>query len=327
MVRAKGPTMRIGSNRIRRLIGLALLAAAAVLLIAPAAAADDPRAETLDRLAQRVTAEFDDARLEDVVQFIETIGDIEIDPLWLDDRETSGLDRDREVSASVTEVPLLVLLERVLRDASDAFDRATWQLTPGGVVEVGPRTRLNESATLRIYDINDLIFEIPNYDNVPQLDLDQALQQGGGGGGGGGGGLFEDEDDEFDRPSRRELAEQVIDIILEVVEPEQWRANGGDGGTITLYRESLLLIRAPDYMQRQLEGYPAWPRSMERTAERRESAAQRTERRIAERVERERRAAERAGAAGEAEPAASDDQADGGEPDVSDESPPSGDPE
>ena len=53
-------------------------------------------------------------------------------------------------------------------------------------------------------------------------------------------------------------AQTIINLIIQFVEPDQWRDNGGDGGSITFY-QGALLVRAPDYMHRQLVGYSFWP--------------------------------------------------------------------
>ena len=108
---------------------------------------------------------------------------------------------------------------------------------------------------LQIYDINDLIFVIPNFTDVPQLDLDAALQQSGGGGGGGGGrGVFQVTDDAEVELNSEERAQEIIAIITTTVEPEQWVLNGGTGGTVRLHNNTLI-INAPDYMHRQIGGY------------------------------------------------------------------------
>ena len=56
-----------------------------------------------------------------------------------------------------------------------------------------------------------------------------------------------------------EKVQQIVDIILETIEPDAWQQNGGDAASIRYY-EGVLLIRAPDYIQRQIGGYPFAPR-------------------------------------------------------------------
>jgi hypothetical protein len=230
----------------------------------------DPRREALDRLAKRVNVDLNEARLEDVVQFLATIGSLEFDPAWEDESGREGLDKDAMVSIRASNLPILSILERILAKTGTGFGGNAWQLTPEGLVEIGPKSRLNESATLKVYDIQDLLFEVRNYTSVPELDLDAAVQQSQGGGGGGGGqSIFEDDEEEAeDQPTQEERARELIALIIETIEPDEWADNGGDGGTIRFYRGTLL-VRAPDYMHRQLGGYSFWPRSVPmRTADR-----------------------------------------------------------
>jgi hypothetical protein len=55
--------------------------------------------------------------------------------------------------------------------------------------------------------------------------------------------------------SEEEKVEQILDLILEIVEPDAWVENGGDAASIRYY-EGVLIVRAPDYVQRQIGGYP-----------------------------------------------------------------------
>ncbi|TVQ64299.1 MAG: hypothetical protein EA379_01855 [Phycisphaerales bacterium] len=223
-------------------------------------AAADPRRVTLERLMRNVTLEMNESRLQDVMTFIEQVGDLTLDVKWDDDAgAVSGLNKDQTVTLSVRGAPLLTMLERVLEHTQDDFDQSTWQLTPSGMLEVGPKSRLNRRTTLKIYDISDLLFVIPNFTNVPDLDLDSVLQQGGQrGGGGGGGGIFQDPGDEDDIEPEEVRVEQLMNIIMDSVEPEQWLDRGGDGASMR-FHDGRLLIRAPDYIHRQIDGYPFWP--------------------------------------------------------------------
>jgi hypothetical protein len=47
-------------------------------------------------------------------------------------------------------------------------------------------------------------------------------------------------------------------LITQLVEQEEWVDNGGEGGTIRYYNGNLL-VNAPDYMHRQINGYSYWP--------------------------------------------------------------------
>ena len=282
--------------RMTRRIGAALCVALGVLAAAGPALAQgrvvvDPRRVTLERLARPLTVEFEDIRLEEVVQFLETVTQVEIEPAWDDDRAGDGLDKDSPVGVRAREVPALTLIERILDRLPEDFSGGhTWQLSEDGILEIGPRARLNRASFTKIYDIQDLLFQIPDYTSVPELDLETALNQSQQGGGGGGGqSIFEDDDnDDREVQDPEEQAQEIIDLIVEFVEPEQWADNGGDGGDIRYWRGSLI-IRAPDYIHRQVGGYDFWPRRLATRPDQRRADAERTERRLAARDEARRR--------------------------------------
>jgi hypothetical protein len=281
-------------------ISKALLVVLTLVFVADTAIAQqrlDPRRRTLERVAKPITVAFEEDRLEDVLEFLATIADIDIEAAWEDDRLGYGLDRQAEITVSATQVPILIVVERVLEKAQDNFDANTWQLTPAGALEVGPKSRLNRRQTLKVYDIQDLLFEVPDYAQVPELDLESALDQsnsgqGGGGGGGRGGGIFDDpETTDLDSESEQDRAQRIIDLIVEFVEPDQWLDNGGEGGTIRYYRGNLL-IRAPDYMHRQVGGYDFWPRSVPKSVDGRAEQYRRAEARREAKEREQRRASQ-----------------------------------
>lgn len=259
---------------------LALAAAAAPIaafgagLAVPARAAsaqfndEDPVAtnlkrQTLMRLMRRVTVDLQDHRLEDVVQFIADVTQADITPLWIDDRNSVGLDPEAMITLNARDITALQLLEMVLdKLAVDRFSGgSTWQFTKYGAFEFGPKERLNRRRQVEIYDINDMLMDVPDYDNAPEFDLNTVFQMGGqqgGGGGGGGQSPFQDRGTDIERRSREDKIQDVIDLLITTVEPEQWLDNGGEAATVRELRGSLF-INAPDYIHRQINGYPWWP--------------------------------------------------------------------
>jgi uncharacterized membrane protein YgcG len=139
------------------------------------------------------------------------------------------------------------------------------QATPW-YVEVISKQQANRRTVLRMYDVRDLLMEIPNFTNAPAFDLRSALQSGGtgdngggddfgGGGGDDGGGLFgEDEDEEEEEQAgqtRQERAEELEDLIRSTIEPDIWRENGGQFASIRYFR-GMLVVNAPQYVHQQI---------------------------------------------------------------------------
>jgi hypothetical protein len=61
--------------------------------------------------------------------------------------------------------------------------------------------------------------------------------------------------EEAPRVTEFERAQQIVNIITETIEPEAWEVNGGSYATIRYY-QGTLIVRAPDFIQRQIGGYP-----------------------------------------------------------------------
>jgi hypothetical protein len=261
---------------LRGLILGAVLAAGLVPGVPFAAAASAQRSdpetdrmkrENLTRLLRPITLSVNDQRLADVISFVADFTGAQIDPHYIDDSTPDGLDPEAPITIDATNISALRLLELVIEQAArDSFDGATWQFTEWGSVELGLKSTLNRRQRVQIYDISDLLLVLPDYDDAPEIDLQSVLQssQGGGGGGqspfSGDGGNAEDE--ERDLEERRD---QVIGLIESIVEPEQWQSAGGGGGTITVYQNALI-VRAADYMHRQINGYSFWPSSSQTAA-------------------------------------------------------------
>lgn len=235
-----------------------------------------------------ITVNFRETPVREAIQFISDTLGIPIVGRYTSDRSGSGLDPDAPITLSVSDRPVLTVLELVL-DQAATFDPATWQLRDG-FVEVGTKDRLGVPAAreTRLYPVKDILFEAPLFNNAPEFNLNSAIQQanrggsggggggsgggggfgggggggfgggGGSGGGGGGGQIFGEPGDAPETPSEEERAQKLIDIILETVEPDAWVDNGGDVATIRYY-QGVLLVRAPDYVHRALGGYPFAP--------------------------------------------------------------------
>ncbi|KAA0213208.1 MAG: hypothetical protein DYG94_14330 [Leptolyngbya sp. PLA3] len=224
---------------------------------------------TITQLLRPVTVEFSEHRLADVMDYIATVTGADMEIHWRDDHNVIGLDPESTITLRARNVSALALLERVLEQAADELSEPgsnTWQFTEGGRFEVGPKERLNAHRRIEMYDINDLLFEVPDFTNAPQFDLNSAFQNSGGGRGGGGGGggrspfqqTGQGQQNQIDTPSREELAENLIHLITSLVETDQWQENGGEAGSIRFF-QGHLIINAPDYMHRGVNGYRWWP--------------------------------------------------------------------
>lgn len=230
---------------------------------ADAVAAATTHRSNLARMFRPITTEFTENRLEDVMKFIEDYTGATLEVHWAEGGG-EGLNRDQTITMKVRNLTAMKVLERVLaKAAGDIISGGnTWQMTEYGAIEVGPKSVLNKAKRVELYDIHDLLLEIPTYDEVPQIDLQSLLRQAQQGGGGGGQSPFTNDRDRQNRRENQKLMEdrgvEIIRLITSLVEPEEWLDNGGEGGTARYYNGNIL-VNAPDYMHRQIVGYSYWP--------------------------------------------------------------------
>lgn len=183
-----------------------------------------------------------------------------------DDRPgLGGLDGELPITLFLDDTPALTVLERVLDQCGD-IEPCTWQIRRG-FLEVGTKQRLAAPPARRreIYPIQDLLHQPRDFDNRPEFNLAEALAQGrttGGGGGDAGGGtlprgtmIWDPPGDEPPAPEAEQLANEIITLIRRTIEPDAWVYDGP--GTATMrHLEGSLIIDAPDYIHRQVGGYP-----------------------------------------------------------------------
>ncbi|UYV12781.1 MAG: hypothetical protein NCW75_00485 [Phycisphaera sp.] len=214
-----------------------------------------PEAITLSRMMKPITADFQDLTLRAVMDYIVDQTGANLEIFWFDERSGVGLDPEQIISLKVENLPAITVLERVLTKAEDAFGSGNnWQMTEWGEMQVGPTTRLNRFNRTVIYDINDLLLVLPEYPEVPQIDLQQALQSSQGGGGQS---PFQDQGGgETEEQPIEERAEEILTLIQDLVEPDHWIEN--TRGSIR-YFKGTIIVRAPDYVHRGIVGYTYWP--------------------------------------------------------------------
>lgn len=194
----------------------------------------------------KLPADFSGNRFEDVITFVQTVTQLPIDTDW-DSLSQIGVDRDTQVSLKLSPMPLNVLLDRILfKVSSDPFQKAAWTVNQG-VLEIASDEALRRNTLLLIYNIQDLLFDIPDYTEVPEIDLNSVLQQGEGGTGqspfqgtgGGGPGTAEP------RPTREERIRRIVDIIQANVDQNGWVDNGGETGKLQELNGSLIITNTP----------------------------------------------------------------------------------
>lgn len=250
-----------------------LLAASLLSLLLPARAQAQTdtdaqgaeKAQTLTRLLDRVTVDLKDQRVGDVLEFLQTVAGVRFEVVTADDSD-EGIDLDASVTFAVRNQTVLEAVERLFVQAERAqgleLGTMGWQFASYGGFVIGPKSALNQDRRVVIYDIQDLLFEVRDFDELPDIQIDEDAQNP----------FQQEEEEDEDQPTKEELAQEIIDIITSSVEAAQWEETGGEGATIRYFRGTLI-INAPDYIHRQVNGYEWWGGQASRVAASEQRAA------------------------------------------------------
>lgn len=199
--------------------------------------------------SSRVQMNLQDNPLESALAFIAQQAEVDFDVEW-ETLERLGIDRQTPVSLRLAStVNATVALDRLLAKASpDDFNAADWAIIDGLLTVSSAETLLDKTA-VGIYDINDLLHEVPDYPDVPEIDLQQALQSSQGGGGQS---PFQDQgDNDLEETPLEDRINEIIEIVENNIEEDRGFLEGR--WTITPYR-GLLIVRATPKAHRQIGG-------------------------------------------------------------------------
>jgi hypothetical protein len=189
--------------------------------------------------------------LGDVLEFLRDASGANLHVNWRA-IEQVGVGKDTPVSIRLRGATLRKILTLALTDAAGGADVLAFY-PADEVIEVTTREIADSEMITIVYPIEDLLIDVPDFDNAPDFNLQQQNSGGRGGGGGGqlfsGGGGGEEEDE---GSTREERAQQIIDLITDTIQPDIWAVNGG-AATIRFFNGSLI-VRAPRSVHEALGG-------------------------------------------------------------------------
>jgi hypothetical protein len=137
-------------------------------------------------MQKAVSVNFNNNQLDQVFSYMNQVSGVEFYPDWKA-LETIGVRPEDPITLTLDNVPAEVALKRVVEQLGDESDRPDYSVEDG-VIVVSSSEQLRKKTITIVYDIRDLLFEVPYFDNAPDFNLSSALSQGGQGQGGGGSG-------------------------------------------------------------------------------------------------------------------------------------------
>jgi hypothetical protein len=220
------------------------------------------------QLSQRLPElRFQGVTLNDAVEFLRDVSGANMTVNWKA-LEGAGVNRDTPINIHLAGITLRKALDMVLNDASGG-DAITY-FVDEGVIEITTRDIADHNMVTRVYPVEDLIMEVPDFTDAPNFSLDASQQQGGGGGGGqalgqgGGGGQSQVTNQLFQNANqigqngrntgktKEQRAQDLVDLIQAVIFPDIWKDNGGTASI--RYFNGMLVVTAPRSVQEAIGG-------------------------------------------------------------------------
>ncbi|MGD2110211.1 MAG: hypothetical protein PVI86_12585 [Phycisphaerae bacterium] len=193
------------------------------------------RSQLWGALDKKLPVDFRDDPFDQVMERLADAGGVNVIVNW-NDLEHVGVDRTVPIDLSLPrDISLKKALTEVLEQAGGGLVEVGFDVGEDAV-KIATRATLDKQTYTAVYDINDLLMEIPIFNDAPMTDLrvanqraaraavevpEQPWRYG------------DDDDDEPEEdPQRSGRARRIIELIQNTVAPDSWRENGGTIGTI-----------------------------------------------------------------------------------------------
>ncbi|HEY2589474.1 MAG TPA: hypothetical protein VGI81_27255 [Tepidisphaeraceae bacterium] len=246
------------------LLTLAALGLSTVFIAAAPARADGTVSRQLSSRLPELN--FQGVTFGDALDFIRDVSGANITVNWKA-LEGAGITKDAQVNMHLTSISLRKALQMLLTEASGG-DTITY-VVDQGVIEITTRDLADHMMITRVYPVEDLLMEIPDFNDAPEFSLDASQNQGntgGGSGGGSGGGasiggvsntLFAGgangtNGNSQPTKTKAERAQDLVALIEAVVSPDIWKDNGGTASI--KYFNGMLVVTAPRSVQEAIGG-------------------------------------------------------------------------
>ncbi|HSI36684.1 MAG: hypothetical protein ACAI43_07450 [Phycisphaerae bacterium] len=260
--------------RLGRLAGLAAVAVIGLSSsVPPTVAAPSPSAVAVRRALGTLIPEvkLQGSTLGDSIEFLRDITGANLHVNWRA-LEAAGIGKDTPLNIRLRDVHMGKVLRTILTEASPSVPLTYY--ASEGVIEVTTVELSDQQMITKVYPVDDLLMEIPDFTEAPDFSLQNTSSSSGGGGGGrgsggrsggggsgssGGGGLFGGggggsggSREKEKTTTKTERADALVKLIMETVRPEIWRDNGGTASI--RYHGGHLIITAPRSVHEAIGG-------------------------------------------------------------------------
>lgn len=163
------------------------------------------------------------------------------------DLKRAGVDRDVPIDLSLPqEITLKKALTEVLEQAGASLVDLGFDVAEGAI-KIATQETLDKNTYTAVYDINDLLMEIPIFKDAPKMDLAQANERS----------RVrrapptspwvrrdrDDDDEPEGDPAREGRVRKIMDLIQDTVAPGSWMDRGGNIGSIKEINGQLVITQ------------------------------------------------------------------------------------
>jgi hypothetical protein len=220
----------------------------------PAAAPKPAPAQTPVQPAAPGELKFDSVSFSDVIDHLREVTGVNIHVNWKA-LETAGVPKDAPVTIHLRSVTLRTALKVLLDDVAPG-GAVTWY-ADDGVIEITTKELADSAMITRVYDVSDILLEIPDFTETQQANFTSATRGGTGGGGGnsgGGGNLFGGANQQSSQNIRTKAdrAADIVKLIETTIQPTIWKDNGGTASIVVLKNQ--LIVTAPRSVHEAIAG-------------------------------------------------------------------------
>ncbi|HXE52166.1 MAG TPA: hypothetical protein VN541_04090, partial [Tepidisphaeraceae bacterium] len=210
----------------------------------------------LDRVLPEVS--FDAVGFSDVVDFLRDVSGANLFVNWKA-MEAAGIDRNTPVTARLHNVKFSKALSLILDSVGGGQTKLGYTIDEG-VITISTADDLSKNVVVQVYDIRDLIIDVPDFTDAPTFQLSNQNQSSGGGsqgiGQGGGSGqttvtnqLFgngQQNQQQSQGPTRQDLVDAITKLIEDTVSTDSWKDNGGSVGALRELQGQLIVTQTPE---------------------------------------------------------------------------------
>lgn len=183
----------------------------------------------------RIPVNFNNTSLESVLAYVEQAGRIDMIVDW-PNLQRNLVDRNLPINLRLSDqISLNVVLREVLNQCGTSEQNRPAYTINNGILKISTKQALQEEPVTHLYDIRDLLVDVPDFDNAPDLTPNAALDRLNASRAPGDA-LFGEKREEGsaanERLSREEMIDHIKSFVTTVVDPKSWETNGGDVGRI-----------------------------------------------------------------------------------------------